>query len=121
MLPNKPRGVRRVDDRCVLSGICWVLRSNAPWRDLPAADGPRTLNDIDNTEGALRSRADLIGESDYRKRLDDMMAAVEALVAAEVQSLPGNIQHVLGARGGRGSSLAGRLTSFCRKLLTPGD
>ena len=120
MLPNKPRGVRRVDDRCVLNGIFWVLRSNAPWRDLPAADGPRTLNDI-NTEAALRSRSDLIGESDYRQRLDDMMAAVEALVATEVQSLPGNIQHVLGARGARGSSLAGRLTSFCRKLLTPGD
>jgi transposase len=27
MLPNKPRGVRRVDDRRVLDGISWVLRS----------------------------------------------------------------------------------------------
>ena len=35
MLPNKPRGVRRVNDRRVLSGIFWVLRSGAPWRDLP--------------------------------------------------------------------------------------
>jgi transposase len=35
MLPNKARGVRRVDDRRVLNGICWVLRSGAPWRDLP--------------------------------------------------------------------------------------
>ena len=42
MLPNKPRGVRRVDDRRVLDGIGWVLRSGAPWRDLPAAYGPRT-------------------------------------------------------------------------------
>ena len=25
MLPNKPRGVRRVNDRRVLSGIFWVL------------------------------------------------------------------------------------------------
>ena len=30
MLPNKARGVRRVDDRRVLNGICWVLRSGAP-------------------------------------------------------------------------------------------
>ena len=30
MLPNKPRGVRRVDDRRVLDGIVWVLRSGAP-------------------------------------------------------------------------------------------
>jgi transposase len=36
MLPNKVRGVRRVDDRRLLNGIFWVLRSGAPWRD-PAA------------------------------------------------------------------------------------
>jgi transposase len=35
LLPNKPRGVPRVDDRRVLNGIFWVLRSGAPWRDLP--------------------------------------------------------------------------------------
>src|SRR5262249_5126672 len=34
MLPNKPRGVRRVNDRRVLNGIFWALRSGAPWRDL---------------------------------------------------------------------------------------
>lgn len=34
MLPNKARGVPRVDDRGVLNGIFWVLRSGAPWRDL---------------------------------------------------------------------------------------
>src|SRR3546814_1990193 len=27
LLPNKPRGVPRVDDRRVLNGIFWVLRS----------------------------------------------------------------------------------------------
>jgi Putative transposase of IS4/5 family (DUF4096) len=35
MLPNKPRGVPRVNDRRVLNGIFWILRSGAPWRDLP--------------------------------------------------------------------------------------
>jgi transposase len=30
MLPNKPRGVRPVDDRGVPDGIVWVLRSGAP-------------------------------------------------------------------------------------------
>jgi transposase len=34
MLPNKPRGVPRVNDRRVLNGIFCVLRSGAPWRDL---------------------------------------------------------------------------------------
>ena len=42
MLPNKPRGVPRVNDRRVLNGIFWVLRSGAPWRDLPVAFGPYT-------------------------------------------------------------------------------
>lgn len=42
LLPNKPRGVRRVDDRRVLNGIFWVFRSGAPWRDLPERYGPRT-------------------------------------------------------------------------------
>jgi transposase len=41
MLPNKARGVPRVDDRRVLNGICWVLRSGAPWRDLPDCYGSR--------------------------------------------------------------------------------
>jgi len=39
MLPNKPRGVPRVNDRRVLNGIFWVLRSGAPWRELPEPVG----------------------------------------------------------------------------------
>ena len=42
MLPNKPRGVPRVNDRRVLNGIFWVLRSGAPWRDMPDNFGPYT-------------------------------------------------------------------------------
>ena len=44
LLPNKPRGVPRVDDRRVLNGIFWVLRSGAPWRDLPRSLGPYTTS-----------------------------------------------------------------------------
>ena len=42
MLPNKARGVPRVDDRRVLNGIFWVLRSGALWRALPSTFGPYT-------------------------------------------------------------------------------
>jgi transposase len=42
LLPNKPRGVPRVNDRRVLNGIFWVLRSGAPWCDLPETFGPYT-------------------------------------------------------------------------------
>ena len=43
MLPTKPRGIPRVDDRRVLNGIFWVLRSGAPWRDLPTIWTPHHL------------------------------------------------------------------------------
>lgn len=43
-LPNKPRGVPRVNDRRFLNGIFWILRSDAPWRDLPEGFGP--LHDL---------------------------------------------------------------------------
>jgi transposase len=35
LLPYKPRGVSRVDERRVLNGIFRVLRAGAPRRDLP--------------------------------------------------------------------------------------
>ena len=44
LLPNKPRGVPRVDDRRVLNGIFWVLRSGSPWRDVPERYGPYTTS-----------------------------------------------------------------------------
>jgi len=42
LLPNKPRGVPCVDDRRVLNGIFWVLRTGAPLRALPEGHGPYT-------------------------------------------------------------------------------
>ena len=52
LLPQKSRGVprvddrrvddRRVDDRRVLNGIFWVLRSGARWANLPGRYGPPT-------------------------------------------------------------------------------
>lgn len=42
LLPNKPRGIARVDDRRVLNGIFWTLRTGSPWRDLPERYGPYT-------------------------------------------------------------------------------
>ena len=40
LLPNKPRGVPRVDDRRVISGIIHVIRNGLMWRDAPACYGP---------------------------------------------------------------------------------
>ena len=40
LLPNKVRGVPRVDDRRVISGIVHVLRNGLMWRDAPSEYGP---------------------------------------------------------------------------------
>ncbi len=42
LLSNKPPGVARVDDRRVINGIFYILRTGSPWRDLPARYGPHT-------------------------------------------------------------------------------
>src|SRR3546814_4760978 len=41
LLPNKVRGVARVDDRRVISGIIHVVKSGGRWVDAPACYGPR--------------------------------------------------------------------------------
>lgn len=40
LLPKKVRGVPRVDDRRVISGIIHVLKNGLMWRDAPAVYGP---------------------------------------------------------------------------------
>lgn len=42
LLPNKPRGVARADDRRVLNGIYWRLRTGSPWDEIPERYGPYT-------------------------------------------------------------------------------
>lgn len=42
LLPDKPRGVPRVDDRRVLNGILWRFRTGSPWAEMPERYGPAT-------------------------------------------------------------------------------
>ena len=42
LLPNKPRGVPRSNDRRVLNGIYWRLRTGSPWAEIPERYGPAT-------------------------------------------------------------------------------
>ena len=53
LLPNKPRGVPRTDDRMVLNGIIWRLRTGSPWADIP---GP--LLSFDDMLQPLRAAAE---------------------------------------------------------------
>jgi len=42
LLPNKPRGVPRVDDRRVLNGILWRFRTGSPWSEISERYGIST-------------------------------------------------------------------------------
>ena len=100
LLPNKPRGVPRVDDRRVLNGILWVIRSGGAWRDLPERYGPYTT---------CYNR--------WRKngvwgRLMDVIVQAYAGNIQMIDSFTVRVhQHASGSKGGAGSlhgSLSGR-------------
>jgi hypothetical protein len=91
------------------------------------------LKDIYDTEYALQVRIDSLEESDWGKRLRDLMNRVAVLVDADVSRFPPEVGHVLGSRRLRSyQSLAGRLTylawkgrdaltggaAYCRKLVS---
>ena len=42
LLPNKSRGIERVDDRRVINGILWRFRTGSSWRHVPERYRPRT-------------------------------------------------------------------------------
>jgi hypothetical protein len=82
------------------------------------------LIDIYDTEHALQVRIDRLDESDWGKRLHNLMHAIAAMVEAELSRFPDNVDHVLATHNLRGlprhQTLAGRLTNFWRgKVATP--
>ena len=66
LLPNRPRGVPRVDDRRVINGIIWRFRTGCSWRDIPPAYGPRTT---------LFNRFTRWGKAGVWQRIFDVLSA----------------------------------------------
>jgi hypothetical protein len=97
----------RLDDKRLALRV--ALKSN---RILVAKE---ILTWIYDTEDSLRSRIDLLDESDWGKRLDHLMDAIAALVQSEVSRFPDKLGHVLGSRSRRRSSWSGRLTHLAGK------
>jgi hypothetical protein len=74
------------------------------------------LTDMYDTEYALQVRIDMPAESDWGRRLRDLMDSTAALVELEVSRFPDNVGHVLGSRSLRShESLTGRLTHLAWK------
>ena len=112
--PQKPRTGRPAKDhRLVLEGIFWVLRTGAPWRDLPERYGCwRTVYSRfrrwqqagvwDRVLAALQRQADADGRLDWTLHFVD-----STVVRAH--------QHAAGAKGGarpaRRSAAAGAATA----------
>jgi transposase len=99
--PERPRtGRPNHDHRTILDGILWVLRTGAPWRDLPGAlwSGRHRLKPVlQRVLSALQAEADAQGEVDW-----DLHFVDATIIRAH--------QHAAGARrtGGIGGEALGR-------------
>ena len=97
--PQKPKTGRPAKDhRLIINGILWILRTGAPWRDLPERFGPwktvvsrfyrwRIAGVWDRVLAALQQQADAAGDLDWSKHFVDA-----TVIRAH--------QHAAGAKGG---------------------
>ena len=76
LFPKQGRGGRWIDHRTMLNGMLWILRSGAPWRDLPQRYGNyksvnhrfnrwRRDGTFDRVLKALQIRLDKEGKIDW--------------------------------------------------------
>lgn len=84
-----PMVLDHLDDRRI--ELSHALKSNR----IPIAKD--ILTDIYDIEHALRVSIDRIDQTDWGRRLDGVMAAIASDLKTELQSLPGNLHHVLGS------------------------
>lgn len=96
--------IDQLDDKRLLLGM--ALRSNR----IPVAK--EILAQIDSTEQMLRDHTDLLIACRCGERLDELMTTVDGLIETEVNSIPGDVAHILGARRPRRGSMTTRLSSL---------
>jgi transposase len=96
LLPNKPRGVPRVDDRRVLNGIFWRLRTGGAGAAIPERYGPHT------------TRVNRFNRGRRAGVWDRLLEAVSLVV---------QILHLVAGPGGRCRPIAGVIPNDAR---TPG-
>jgi transposase len=119
LLPRQKRGGKWNDHRRMFDGILWVLRTGAPWRDLPERYGPwgsvyhrfnRWKKDgtIDKILKALRIRLDKDGYIDWDLWCVDGSSVRASRSAAgaskKAKESPGTTRWVAAEAGGDQSS-----------------
>ena len=97
--PQKAKtGRAALDHRRIVNGILWIVRSGAPWRDLPERYGPwqtvatrfyrwRKAGIWDQLFAAIQQQADAAGQLDWHVHYVD-----STIIRAH--------QHAAGAKGG---------------------
>ena len=97
LLPKQSGGPQRQDDRRVLNGIFYILRTGAPWRDLSARYGPRTT--VYNRYARWGQRGVWKGIFDaLAKECDDALVFIDASIVKAHRSASG-------AKGGNWSKV----------------
>jgi transposase len=119
--PQKPKVGRPAHDhRRIINGILWILRTGAPWRDLPARYGKwttvvsrfyrwRVAGVWDRLFAALQEQGDAAGKLDWDKHHVDA-----TIIRAH--------QHAAGAKGGprkQRASAAARGASRPSSMFAP--
>lgn len=119
LLPRQKRGGRWNDHRLMFDGMLWVLRTGAPWRDLPERYGAwgtvyhrfnRWKKDgtIDRILKALRIRLDKDGYIDWDLWCVDGSSVRASRAAAgaskKAKASPGTTRWVAREAGGEASS-----------------
>ena len=89
LLPAAKQGPARVDDRRVLNGIFYILRTGAPWRDLPERYGPRTT--VYNRYNRWAQRGIWKGIFDaLAKECDDALVFIDASIVRAHRAASGS-------------------------------
>ncbi len=119
--PQKPKTGRPAEDhRRILNGMLWILRTGAPWRDMPERYGPwgtvssrfyrwRKAGIWDRILALVQAQADAAGQLDW-----DIQYVDATIVRAH--------QHAAGAKKGthrRKRSVAARVASAPRSISGP--
>jgi transposase len=112
LLP-RARKSARADDRRVINGIFYILRTGAPWRDLPSRYGPYTTAYNRFTRWARRGIWKRVFDAFAAKSRDSLHLIDSTIVKAH--------RAASGAKGGRKTRRSASAEAAAARKSTPGS